>query len=173
MRKFILLIILSITIVANASNRYRVHYSYVDNGAYTTWKDHTMCSAVGWTNEQGKLCVNFYWYNQNVACFRMVITDMDLYSMKRKEYKKRKKENKPFIGTGVVTYCTFSGRYDLKQFPGGDAFPFTEGTPKGQWVTSQARFEYSQHDEYEQITVAFENYQFSVILTQPTYGTYY
>ena len=171
MKRFLFILLLACPFfIIGASNRYDVRYCYVKNGTYTSWQSMSG-TAVGWTNKENKICINLYWPTQNQACFGMVMTNMDIYSMSKKERKQRRNQNKPFTGTGKVTYCTYSGRFNFEKFPGGDAFPFME-SPKGQWTTSSARFEYYQYNDHEVIQVFFEGYQFSISLTDHV-GTFY
>lgn len=147
------------------AERYDVQYCYVENGKYTSW-EHASCLAVGGKGQDGKIYFNFYWPTEKKVCFSLKIEEMDLYSMSKKEVRQREKAKLPFKGKGYVQYYTFSGRYNLARFPGGDAFLWGD-SPKGQWVKSTASFKYRRDTGV--FTVFFEGYQLSIALMQNVY----
>lgn len=170
MRKLLFLLMIFYSVSSLAANRYEVRYCYVKDGRYSSWRGISG-SAVGGRNSEGKISLDFYWRTQTTACFSILITSIDGDSMSKKERKRIKKAHKPFKGYGIVRYCTFSGRFNFENFPGGDAFPFM-GSPKGEWVTSQAKFELYQYENHDEIRVFFDNYEFAIALYE-YYGTFY
>lgn len=166
-RTLFLVMLLSFPIGLTASNRYLIKYCYVDNGAYTSWKEMNG-NAIGWKKEDGTVCINLYWRNnRDETCFVIRMTNMDIYGMSKKERKLHKKANEPYLGTGYVGYYTFSGQYNLEKFPGGNAFPsYPSCSPKGQWVTSNAKFKLWCYDNHDIIQVTFNNYIFSISVSK-------